>query len=145
MPTEISAASHAAVAHARQAPRLHNTICTKPILIAAEPNYEACLFSVQKDYLPNPLLPAPPSWEPLTRDQIIACAYWQSSVLEQISTPLINSCLCEHTGTRRDSHQRHYLGAMHINVLLWQHPSALQEITQSTHYNFTWQRFAVDL
>lgn len=29
--------------------RLHNAICTNPILIAAEPSYEACLFSAQKD------------------------------------------------------------------------------------------------
>lgn len=99
-----STPSHMAIAHTRWVLHLHNTICTDPILIAAEQNYEACLFSVQKDYLPNLLLPAPSSWEPLTRDQIIACAYWQSSVVEHVSRPLINSCLCEHTGTQRDSH-----------------------------------------
>lgn len=44
------------------------------------------------------------SWEPLTRDQIIACTYWLSSVLEQISTPLINSCLCAPTHARKHTH-----------------------------------------
>lgn len=61
MLTELSTPSHMAIAYTHWVQHLHNTICTNPILIAAEPNYEACLFSVQKDYLPNLLLPAPPS------------------------------------------------------------------------------------
>lgn len=44
------------------------------------------------------------SWEPLTRDQIIACTYWLSSVLEQISAPLINSCPCAPTHARKHTH-----------------------------------------
>lgn len=144
MQTELSSFCLIAVAHTLWVLHFRNTICTNLILIAAEPNYEACLFWVQKDYLPNLLLPARPHREPLTWDQIIACAYWQSSVLEQISTPLINSCLCEHTDTERDSRSCHYLPAVHINVPLWMDPSTLEEMTESMRCNLTCQ-IAVDL
>lgn len=140
MVTELSTFCLISIAHTVWDVHFRSTMSTNPILIAAEPNYEsACLFWVQKDYLPNLLLPVPRHREPLTWDQIIACAYWQSSVLEQISTPLINSCLCEHTDMERDSHCCHYLWAVHINVPLWMDLSTLEEISQSTRCNLTCQ------